>query len=162
MDILLEEDSALFTKYAMSDTRVTLEDFINFHNTVYESYGVSKITLTVGHAVVEAFMQFIDGRDDVTRESIFGLERARVNDRGRMVKRLENTSTRHFTEALASTGYLGGLNTAYETSDYVCSQDEIILDLDFSRGLHSGDVHPCYHRLGLLVGGVAGWPGKSV
>jgi hypothetical protein len=94
---------------------------------------VAKIPLTLGNATVQAYLTWLDQHPVLTRALVLGKEiRKIINTRGWKSKATVNLSARHFTEALASIAYKGGLNQTYVHSQTRVSLDEVILDLDFA------------------------------
>lgn len=75
----------------------------------------------------------MDRHPILTRALVLGEETRKViNKRGWESKATVKVSTRRFTEALASTAYMGGLSQTYVHGQTCVEPDEVILDLDFA------------------------------
>ena len=134
MDDLLKTDAKRFTEYAINDTRVTLEYLLRFAADYEILTGVKSLPITLGSGVVKSYLKELDLKAGSTgRDLVFGCERRQTIDRkGRLVKRRYQVNCRRLTETFAADSYMGGLNAAYYLGRFLCSENQIVLDLDFA------------------------------
>jgi hypothetical protein len=134
MDAFFARDRASFEVYAINDCRVALEYYLGFTQAHEAMFGVSpKIPLTLGGVTEQAYLSWLDWHPILTCALVLGEETRKViNTRGWESKATVNVSARRFTEALASTAYMGGLNQTYVHGQTCVGADEVILDLDFA------------------------------
>ena len=134
MDELLKTDAKRFTEYAINDTRVTLEYLLRFAADYEQLTGIKSLPITLGSGAVKSYLKELELKAGSTgRDLVFGCERRQIVDRrGRLVKRRYQVNCRRFTETFAADCYMGGMSAAYYLGKYLCSGDQIILDLDFA------------------------------
>jgi hypothetical protein len=134
MDAFLARDPAAFEEYAINGCRVALEYYLRFTQAHEAMFGQSpKIPLTLGGVTEQAYLSWLDRHLILTRALVLGEETRKViNKREWESKATVNVSTRRFTEALASTAYMGGLSQTYVHGQTCVEPDEVILDLDFA------------------------------
>ena len=127
-------DAKRFTEYAINDTRVTLEYLLRFAAHYEQLTGIKSLPITLGSGAVKSYLKELELKAGSTgRDLVFGCERRQIVDRrGRLVKRRYQVNCRRFTETFAADCYMGGMSAAYYLGKYLCSGDQIILDLDFA------------------------------
>jgi hypothetical protein len=132
MSQVLEEDPELFERYAMEDTKVTLEYLVRVCETAQRVVHASQLPLTLGGAAVSAFSEHLGGREAKKFKRVFGkIDERYATKKGVRVRTVKGES-RRLTETLAADSYHGGLNMAYWVGRYECGPDEIILDIDLN------------------------------
>jgi len=135
MASLLVQDPVRFQAYAIGDTRVTLEYFVQYMETYEREFpDVEGMPLTLGDSGVKAYEAHLEKHPVLTPDIVFGKEtRLIINGKGHKQRVKGEVSMRRFTKTLASDAYLGGFNQAlmYGKCD-VSDSDSIILDVDFS------------------------------
>lgn len=133
MRSLLENNRPLFEHYAINDARVTLEYYCQFLQKLEALTGLTKEPLTLGDAAVRAYLHHVkqEGRD---ADSILGLKMEEtINQFGRLTKTKIKTGPRLFSEPLASQGFQGGFNTAFEVGYRRHEEGFIYLDVDLGN-----------------------------
>ncbi len=132
MDRLLAEDRERFIAYAINDCRVAMEYYLRFMREYQDLFGTDAHPVTLGDAAVRAYRRWLEVHPTMSLEQVFGFENREVlDDKGRERTIQAKKDSRRFTETLAATSYLGGMNIAYVTGERA-SPDQTILDIDFS------------------------------
>jgi hypothetical protein len=131
MDWVSAEHPETFDKYAIGDVRVTLEYYLKTILEFQELTGIEEAPLTIGDAVVRAYLVWLKN-NGISRDEVFGYGEGIVADEFGKVKRVREMSlTRIFTEVMAAQSFMGGMNTVFHVGIFKKPQ-HIILDIDFS------------------------------
>src|SRR5262249_20868298 len=131
MDQLLAENPTKFAAYAINDTRVTLEYYIQFMNQYKELFGTEALPLTLGDGAVKAYLEALD-RQGKDYHGLFGKQVVQVrNTLGHDMHVTDQVPIRKITNRLAADTFMGGMNTSYKLGEYH-DPDKVILDIDFS------------------------------
>jgi hypothetical protein len=138
MHKFLEADPQNFVKYAIGDTRATLEYFVGVQQTLGELGDGKRISGTLGAGRVDALVHHLGGLKGARYRRTFGLvvEQRTTKRRGMWPKLVPGTVHAH-TEKVATDSFYDGLNVAFESGRRVCGPGQIILDLDFSGAYSS-------------------------
>jgi hypothetical protein len=135
-----DADPVGYAAYAINDTRVALEYYVNVVDALVKVTGVRAIPLTIGGAAMAGFVHWHGGHNSTSFQRIFGKEdQEYINALGHLVTRLGKCPMRLNSERIAGESYMGGLNTAYESSTVYTSEPgtvgagSIILDIDFAN-----------------------------
>ncbi|WNE41397.1 MAG: Primer-independent DNA polymerase PolB [Mycoplasmataceae bacterium] len=134
---LLEDNKDLFEKYALEDAKIALAYYCNFIDKYYNNITnklVEQEPITTSDITVKYFIKWLEyqsknvfGQEAKWLENIiFGIEK-------RWKGKTKKSALRKIDESFACYSYMGGLNTFYRLGRYQCDDNEIALDIDFSK-----------------------------
>lgn len=137
MVYLLEEDKELYEEYALEDAKIALAYYCfvmdRYYNVITNQL-VEQEPITTSDSTVKYFIKWLENQS----KNIFGQEAKWLENKifgieKRWKGKVKKSALRKIDESFACYSYMGGLNTFYRLGKYKCKENEIGLDIDFSK-----------------------------